>query len=242
MALDVTDLQAFYDTRLGQQCQRRVQQIVHKVWPDMKNQFLLGLGYPFPYLKSYEAEAERVCVMMNAPQGVIYWPEEQKNRTALIQYDSIPLPDRCVDRILMIHSLEHAECASDYLREVWRVLKDRGRLLVITPNRRSIWTQMEEAPFGYGNSYTLSQLSDLLREMRFTPLQSLQGLYIFPTYHRYFYRTFPMLDRIGPLFFTKFSGIVAVEAVKQVYAGMLVKDKKSLTAAFIRTRIAQTPG
>lgn len=181
-------------------------------------------------------------MMMNAPQGIIHWPEEENNRTALINYDAIPLPDQSVDRILMLHSLEHADSPNAYLREVWRVLKDDGRLLVVTPNRRSIWTQLDESPFGYGNAYTLSRLSQLLRELNFTPLQSSQGLYIFPTYHRYLHPTFPVFDRIGPLFFTKFSGVIAIEAVKQVYGAILVKDKKTFSAAFIRTRIAQNIG
>ena len=46
-----------------------------------------------------------------------------------------PSPTCSFDRVLLVHGLEHAENARRLLREVWRVLKDDGRLLVVAPNR-----------------------------------------------------------------------------------------------------------
>lgn len=236
MALDIVDLQEFYATALGQQCRRRIHSMIKSVWPDLDQLSLLGMGYPIPYLDVYRHKAERVCVMMNAPQGIVHWPSEEKNLTALIDYDAIPLADQSFDRILVVHSLEHAHLPHAYLRELWRILKDNGRIFVITPNRRSIWAQLDDSPFGHGNPYTMSQLSKVLREFQFTPLQSVRGLYIFPTYHRSLHSSFPIFDWIGPLLFTKFSGLVGIEAIKQVYGGVYFKEKKPLMASLIRAR------
>ena len=45
-----------------------------------------------------------------------------------------------------MHGLEAAENARRLLREVWRVLKDDGRLLVVAPNRRGMWAYLESTP------------------------------------------------------------------------------------------------
>lgn len=236
MAHDIVDLQDFYRTPLGHHCRRRVMQMIRAVWPDLSHYSLLGMGYPIPYLEHYKSQAERICVMMNAPQGIIHWPSEERNSTALIDYDAIPLADQVVDRILLIHSLEHATMPQAYLRELWRILKDNGRIFVITPNRRSVWAHLDDSPFGHGSPYTMGQLSRLLREHQFTPLQSVRGLYIFPTRHRSLHSSFRLFDWIGPLLYKNFSGLVGIEAVKQVYGGVYYKEKKPLMASLVRAR------
>ena len=67
------------------------------------------------------------------------------------QEDALPFPDLCFDRILLMHGLEVAENARRLLREVWRVLKDDGLLLVVAPNRRGLWAHVESTPFGRGS-------------------------------------------------------------------------------------------
>ncbi len=132
----------------------------------------------------------------------------------------------------------------EYIAKAERVsiMMDSGHILIITPNRRSIWAQLDDSPFGHGNPYTLSQLNRFLRELQFTPIQSIRDLYIFPSHYRLVQSLFPLFDTIGPLVFTKFSGIVAIEAIKQVYGSILFKEKKAFNAAMIRTKISQIPG
>lgn len=236
MTQDVIDLQNFYATGLGRHCQSRIHQLIHDIWPDLRGLSVLGMGYPFPYLSPYRERTERLFVMMNAPEGVIHWPSEDKNATALIDYDAIPLPDQSVDRILMIHSLEHSETPNATLREVWRVLKSSGRVLIITPNRRSIWAQLDDTPFGHGNPYTMTQLTKILRDHQFTTLRSLRGLYIIPSQNTLVQSIFPLCDSVGPKMFSKFSGVVAIEASKQLYASLALKEKRGTQAAFSRAR------
>ena len=53
----------------------------------------------------FREEAERCLAFMPAVQGVVNWPLEEPNRTALVSEDSLPLPDACIDRVLAVHAL-----------------------------------------------------------------------------------------------------------------------------------------
>lgn len=236
MAQDVIDFQKFYDTELGHIYQSRLQSFIQNLWPDLKGQFVLGLGYPFPYLEGYLKNTERLCVMTNAPQGVIHWPSEEKNLTALIDFDAFPIPDQSVDCILVIHGLEYSQNLHEFFRELWRVLKSNGRLLVITPNRRSFWAQLDDTPLGYGNPYTMTQLTKLIQDHQFSIIRSMRGLYVFPSQNPLIRTTFPFFESIGPTLLSKFSGIVAVEATKQLYASFGLKEKRAFPAALSRAR------
>jgi len=50
------------------------------------------------------------------------------------------------DCLLVIHGLELAEAQRPFLRELWRVLTAAGRLIIVAPNRTSLWAQFETSP------------------------------------------------------------------------------------------------
>jgi SAM-dependent methyltransferase len=156
---DVVDLRDFYDSRLGQVTRHLIRRRVRALWPDLRGQSLLGLGYATPYLRQYRDEAERVLAIMPAGQGVLAWPPEGPNAVALAEETELPLPDMSVDRVLLVHGLECGEQVRDMLREVWRVMSGSGRLLIVVPNRRGIWARTDRTPFGQGLPYSPPQLS-----------------------------------------------------------------------------------
>lgn len=227
MAHDVTHFFEFYSTPLGQAAGRQIQECIHSIWPDLTDQHVLGMGYALPYLDFYLKPSESVFAFMPAQRGVVLWPENAPSRIALIDEKNLPLPDQSIDRILMIHGLEHTEQARPLLREAWRILRGSGRLLILVPNRRSIWAHLDRTPFGYGQPYTMTQLTALLRANLFTPITSKRALYMCPSQSRLMMACAPFLDKIGPQFLQKFSGIVCVEAIKQVYAGSLLSQSPS---------------
>ena len=113
---------------------------------------------------------------MPAGQGVIHWPARRR------AWPFWPTRPTCrsrtipIDRVLMVHALESSEHPGDMLREVWRVLSGGGRLMVVVPSRRSVWSLTERTPFGFGQSYSPGQLSRLLRSLGFTPLHTERAL------------------------------------------------------------------
>ncbi len=150
MWTDVIDLRDFYDSGLGRVAQRMIRRRVRTVWPDVAGASMLGLGYATPYLRPFREEAERVFSIMPAAQGVLHWPADGANAVALSDEAELPLADLAVDRVLLVHAVESSEQLRPMLREIWRVLAGGGRLLVVAPNRRGMWTLFERTPFGHG--------------------------------------------------------------------------------------------
>ncbi len=169
MYLDVVDLRAFYDDRLGRIARRLIGVRLKSFWPSVADDRVLGIGYATPYLREYLRDAERVLAFMPAAQGVVNWPSDGRNAATLIADDALPLPDASVDRVLVVHALEMTASAPDLLREIWRVLAPGGRLIVVVPNRSGIWARVETTPFGFGRPFGRGQLTGLLREAMFSP-------------------------------------------------------------------------
>lgn len=220
MASDVVDLHEFYAGSLGQMARRLIRRRIRRIWPNVGGQSVLGLGYATPYLRLFREQAARVLAIMPAAQGVMRWPDDEPSLVALADEAELPLPDLAVDRVLLVHAIEHAEQLRPMLRELWRVLADGGRLLVVAPNRRGIWARLDRTPFGDGLPYTTGQLSRLLRDNMFTPIQSSAALLMPPTDHRFLLTWAPAWEELGERWFQTFAGVVIIEASKQVYGAV----------------------
>ena len=115
---------------------------------------------------------------MPAQVGVSRWPAGAPNLSCTVEEDTLPFPDLCFDRVLLVHGLEAAENARRMLREVWRVLKDDGRLLVVAPNRVGLWAHAESTPFGHGQPYSPGQVGRLLAASLFRVERRDTALYL----------------------------------------------------------------
>lgn len=218
---DVVDLRDFYASSLGQTARRMIRRRIRMIWPDLSTQRVMGLGFATPYLRPFKDEAERVLAVMPASQGVLPWPEGEPGLVTLAEETEIPFPDRSMDRVLVVHALESSEQVRMLMREVWRVLADGGRLLVVVPNRRGIWARLERTPFAIGRPYTAGQLNLLLRDAMFTPVRKEVALFVPPTHSRMLLASAPAWEKIGEQWFQTFGGVLLVEAAKQIYAAPL---------------------
>ncbi len=215
---DVIDLRDFYRTGLGRMARRIIRDHLRTAWPDAAGLNVLGLGYASPYLAPFREEAERVVSVMAAQQGVLRWPADGPNLVTLTDEAELPFPDVSFDRVLLVHALECSEQLRPMLREVWRVMNDGGRLLLVVPNRTGIWARLDRTPFGHGHPYTPSQLARLLRDSMFTPIANGYGLYMPPSRRRMAVAAAPAWERIGGRWFPRFGGVLVTEASKQIYA------------------------
>jgi SAM-dependent methyltransferase len=223
---DVVDLRDFYETQLGQVARRTIRRSLRALWPDVRGQRILGLGYATPYLRPFLSEAERVLAFMPAAQGVMHWPPEGPGVTTLVDETELPLPDVSVDLVLLVHGAESSENTRDMMREIWRVLTGNGRLLVIAPNRRGIWARLERTPLGWGHPYSHNQISRLLRDNMFTPTRSARSLFVPPFRSRALLRSGPAWERVGQRWFPTFAGVILIEAGKQLYAPGMHAERK----------------
>ena len=225
---DAVDLRDFYEAPLGHLARRMIRRQLRDLWSDLRGQSLLGLGFATPYLRPFRGEAERVLAFMPAQQGVLAWPPEGPNLSALVDEGELPLEDASVDRIVVVHALEGTEQRAAMMGELWRVLAGNGRIVFIVPNRRGLWARFDHTPFGHGQPYTLGQLSRLLRDNRFTPTRTVNSVFTPPYTSGLLIRSAPAIERIGNRWFKTFAGVVMIEAQKQVYA--VRRDRKRVLA------------
>jgi SAM-dependent methyltransferase len=223
MALEVRELAAFYDAPTGQVARRIVLHRLRAMWPNLAGQRLLGLGHATPYLRTFVPEAERVLAAAPATQGAQPWGPDGRSLVALTEERHLPFPDSAFDRILVIHGLETAEAQRALMREVWRLLTPDGRILIVAPNRTSLWAQLETSPFGHGQPYSRSQLERLLKDSLFQPERWDSALHLPP-----FRRRHPAggmgWERAGRRMWPKLAGVHIVEASKSLYAPVLVAE------------------
>jgi SAM-dependent methyltransferase len=215
---DALDLRDFYRTSLGQIAQRIIRARIRATWDNVAGLNILGFGYATPYLLPFRDEAQRVIAAMPAQQGVLHWPADGPGAVTLCDEAEIPVPDVSIDRVLMVHGLECSEQLRPMLREVWRILADGGRLLAVVPNRRGIWARLDRTPFGHGYPYTPGQLNRLLRDTLFSPLRVERALFVPPSRSRMVIASAPAWENIGVRWFPTFSGVLLIEAGKEIYA------------------------
>ncbi len=230
MHVDIFDLREFYARPLGAVVRRIVIRRLRARWGEVKGLDVFGLGYCAPYLEIFRGEAARVGALMPASQGVIAWPRNKPRLATLVLEDELPLTDASVDRMLVVHGVETTENTGALLREVWRVLAPGGRLILVVPNRTGLWARFDTTPFGNGRPYSRGQLTNLLREAMFAPLNWDQALHMPPFNWPVLLRSAIAWERVGAIFWPGFCGVNIVEATKQIYAAT-PQGERALTRA-----------
>ena len=224
MYLDVVDLRSFYSSPIGHMAQRMIRLALRRMWPDVRGDRILGVGYAIPFLQPFLTEAERVCAFMPAQQGIVHWPEDGANLTCLTEDEFFPLPDSFFDRIILIHAIENSEKSRALLQEVSRVLVPGGKIIIVAPSRASLWSRTETTPFGHGRPYSRTQMIRLLRHASFAPVSWDRALFFPPIDWRWILRAAVALEHAGRRWWSGLCGVHLVEATKQIYATPRVKQ------------------
>jgi SAM-dependent methyltransferase len=227
---DVRDFTAFYDAPLGQLAQRVILRHVENFWPDLRGLRVLGYGFPIPYARLFTG-AERVIAAIPAPCGAITWTPNgngDKNAALVCEEDALPFPDVFFDRILIVHGLESAESLRPLLRQLWRVLAPEGKILLVAPNRASLWAQVQVSPFGHGRPFSRMELEALLRDALLEPGRWSRALYAPP--FKSIIGSGTGWEKLGRKLFAGIGGVHVVEASKSLYAAATPLPKAAKVA------------
>lgn len=222
MQLDAGALSEFYDRPVGRAARRQISLRIKEFWPHCRQLRMLGYGFAPPYLKGFLGEAERVVAAMPARTGAVAWPASRP-LTVLCDEDVLPFADAMFDRILVVHGLEGADAVRVLLRQLWRVLAPEGRILLVTPNRASLWAQLESSPFACGRPFHRSELTALLTDTLFEPVKWGKALYLPPFSGRRLSRFGDGFERLGRRLFCGLAGVHLVEASKSLYGRAAAK-------------------
>lgn len=233
MEHDSTGLSTFYGSAVGQVTRRVIQRRIREFWPDVKGTRLLGYGFAIPYLRSFAAEADRAVALLPEHLGAMAWPAGLC-LSALAQEDALPFPDAMFDRVFVVHGLENAESLRPLLRQLWRILAPSGKLLLVTPNRTSLWALVERSPFAHGLPFNRSQLAATLRDTMFVADRWDSALFMPPLRSRRFLGRGISWEKAGRRLWPALAGVHIVEATKSMYAlapPIAVKQERRIFAS-----------
>lgn len=223
MTTDAHYAAEFYASPRGAIACGLVRQRLQQAWPTLGGMGVLGLGYAAPYLRCWPEAARRIAAVP-AQVGVVRWATTAgANAACTVEEHALPFQDLSFDRVLLIHGLEAAENARALLREVWRVLKDDGRLLVVAPNRMGLWAHVESTPFGHGQPYSPGQIGRLLTGNLFRVERRDTALHLPPVRLRLMLRSAPAWESSGRRLLPHLAGVTVTEAVKDIYAAIPVR-------------------
>ncbi len=213
MSVDITELTEFYQSRLGRQVTAEIVKTLRTLAAGVKPEDrVAGFGYGLPYRKAFNAIS--APMMMPAFQGACCDPE---GAVLLASELNLPFADESFDRIFCAHILEHTGDPNGFLTELSRLLRASGEIYLIVPNRRGVWAQAENTPFGAGRPYTKRQLSALCTKHNLLITEYEPALFFpprTPVSRLYFYALY---QKICKNFFSRFAGAHIVKAVKRVY-------------------------
>lgn len=221
MQIDANDLSEYYETPAGQVARRHIFRRVRQVWPDLKGNRVLGYGFAAPYLRPFLGEADHVVAAVPShqasDQNCVSWPDG-KSLTLHSEEHALPFPDAMFDCILIVHGLESAEATRPLMRQLWRVLAPAGRLLIVAPNRTSLWAQIDRTPFAHGRPFNRTQLQKLLTDSLFVAERWDHALHFPPLRSKRFVRNGAGWEGVGRRLWPGLAGVHIVEATKSMYA------------------------
>lgn len=230
--MNVVELREFYASPLGNATRRLIFAKLKPRLGSLNDACVMGMGFATPYLNELPSEIGRNIAFMMARQGVIHWPGEGPVKSALVDEFDLPLLESTVDLALVVHGLELTDSPIEMLQEVWRVMAPQARLILVVPNRRGLWASFDSSPFGYGQPFSRTQLSGLLKEAQFSAVSWTHALQMPPTRRGVILSAASAIERVGDWITPRFSGVIIVEAVKQVYAFSSGKRVRRLMPRF----------
>lgn len=218
MRQNVIHLEKFYASRLGRAAKDMAGRRLSSVWPDLNNRDVLGYGFCGPYLDPYLESAKRVVLAMPGAQGALAQVSKRGIIACLTHDDELPFSDARFDYVLAAHGVEEAPDLAILLRELWRVTRPEGRIVVLASNRTGLWARSDKSPFGAGRPFSRTQLRSALKDAGFVPTVWSGALYV-PPITRLANPGFTRnCEKFGETVWPGFSGLVLVEAIKRLYA------------------------
>jgi len=101
-----------------------------------------------------------------SPKAVEYCREQGRKRLCLASGESLPFVEGSFELVTALDLLEHLEHEAAGLREMWRVLKSDGRLVVIVPAFMFLWSEFDRFS-GHYRRYSGSELKQRVEEAGF---------------------------------------------------------------------------
>ncbi len=188
--------------------------------PDIFGYHAIQLGLPaFDLLReSRITQLHRVCPVDGAA-------------TVRAQFHELPFDAQSIDLCLLPHTLEFSHNPHEVLREVDRVMRPEGRILIVGFNPWSLygvrraWSS-HGAPWD-GHFVSLVRMKDWLQLLSFEPAAGKLACYIPPFASQKWQRRLDFMEATGDRWWGVAGGVYMLEAIKRVQGMRLITPKWS---------------
>ena len=206
------DSHVFYQTPLGRRTQELLRASVGKLCPCFFNGRVLPLGCADLLLGPITTVSGR----MTTAQGEAF--------SCLVDSKNKPLPDADIDCVVALHAAKEISDIDFLLREIWRVLKGEGRILLIVPRRRSAWAESFDTPFGKEQAYSVPQIKKILKAQGFSVARVRSVLYAPPGKSDAAFAY--VIEKVAPFLPFCHGGVLVISSHKRVYGLAGAKKRK----------------
>tara|TARA_Y100000310_G_C20617994_1_gene781696 strand:- start:866 stop:1567 length:702 start_codon:yes stop_codon:yes gene_type:complete len=142
-----------------------------------------GLGY---FLLTLKDTGAKLYGMDVSPESVEYVKKHITKDAVVGAVEKIPYPDNTFDVVLFCEVIEHVEDDAKVLREICRVLKPGGRVVITTPSLKGFFAHSKLKQLGhhhggefhYRDGYEPADLEKKLEENGYKHLQTRQGIFL----------------------------------------------------------------
>lgn len=144
--------------------------------------------------------------------------------------EELPIAEQCIDLIALPHALEFSPNPHQLLREVERVLRPEGRLLLAGFNPLSLWGAQrvlgdrETYPWN-GRFLHLARIKDWLSLLGFELLSGRMVCYAPPVNRAAWLRRFRFMEAAGDRWWALGGGVYLLHAVKRVRGMRLIAPR-----------------
>lgn len=212
----VSRLEQFYQTPLGQWVQLRLGQRVVSCWPVRRRDRILAVGYAVPYVSFLKAASGGSAPLLFLKvQEAAHSPSQLRNRIVVGCEESLPFADGQFDKILLVHALEASAEPQKLIRELWRVLKAEGELLIVAPRPSGPWVRTPETPWTPGG-FSFAQILEILKKHFFVFCGQDRALFAPPLWVQNAPLAASFLEKLGESGLWPFAGVWLIRGQKQV--------------------------
>jgi len=217
MATTTQYLNNFYQTPLGKGVASIINNVIGGLWSKADGQTIVGTGHAHPYLTQFLCATNQTLLAIPQKSNAQCWPTNDNNSAVVIDETLWPFQTDSIDKLVMVHHLEFSVLKSKLLQQAWRTLKPNGEIIIIVPNKNSIWSRSSRTPFGCGHAYTEYQMESILNNYGFEKITAIKTLMLPPYHHSIITKNILMFEKINNFCHNIFGGIIIFKAVKQVY-------------------------
>ena len=159
--------------------------------------------------------------------------------TVVADEDHLPFRNTSMHTAVLIHALEHADSPWAMIAEINRLMVSGGRVIVVVPNRVSLWSRVSKAPFSHGQPYTKKQLEQLMHSAGFVAITHAYALFFPPVQVPFQSKVVRFCNRMGNTFWRESGGVIIGVYEKQIVRRVKQKSQQPKLSALGATILPQ---